>query len=257
MMNKKTKTATAVAVFLFMLVALEIVYIFSELYNENDIKQEPVITDAMKFKSEYEKLNGTKTSNNDDVRFLQIDEDNPFIYVNEDDLLKKLDDKESFIVYFGFNSCPWCRSIVLPLIEAAKENNITKIYYLDVSGIRDRFELDDDNKAVRTVEGTEGYYKLLERFDNVLDDYAPLVYKNKKNKEKKVKIDEKRIYAPNVVAVKDGEAVSMESGLVDSLLDAYMEIDDGIKCEIKEEFKCLFDLLKDDVEVCDIDSKKC
>ena len=256
-MNKRKKLATAIAIFLFMIVALEVVYIFSELYSENEVPTDPVITDAVKFKEEYESLNGTKSVNDQEIRSITIDEDNPFIYATEDDIVKMIDNKETFVVYFGFTACPWCRSVLESLVSAAKENNITKIYYVNVLDIRDKYELNDKNKAVRTVEGTEGYYALLKRIGSVLDDYSPLSYKTSKNKTKQVKIGEKRIYAPNIVTVKNGEAVSMETGIVDALVDPYMELTDEMTCEMKEIFKCLFDTLKDDVEVCEIDAQKC
>lgn len=255
-MNKKRKTATAIAIVLFMFVALEIVYIFSELYTENDIPDTNVVTDSIKFKEEYEALNGMKGSNDVQIRSILIDEDNPLIYATEDDIVSMIENKESFIVYFGFANCPWCRSVIPSLIQAAKESNVTKIYYVDVLNIRDKYELDEKNKAVRTVEGTAGYYKLLELLDDVLDDYSPLTYEVKK-KTKKVSIKEKRIYAPNIIAVKNGEAKAKEDGLIEALVDPYMELTDEMKCEIKEQFKCLFDTLKDEVPVCDIDSKKC
>ena len=72
-----------------------------------------------------------------------------------------------------------------------------------------------------------------------------------------MKIDEKRIYAPNVVVVKNGEAISMESGIVKELTDPYMEIDEGIKCKIKEQFNCMFDKLNTDTNTCSIDEKTC
>lgn len=256
-MNKKRKTATAIAVVLFMLVALEIVYIFSELYAENDINNEPTITDSIKFKEEYEALNGVSNSNGVQNRSILIDEDNPIIYANENDILSMMENKESFVVYFGFSACPWCRSVIPSLINAAKESQVTKIYYVNVLDIRDKYELDDKNKAVRTIEGTEGYYKLLDALDSVLDDYAPLTYKTKKNKTKKVKIDEKRIYAPSVVAIKNGKPVALEDGIIDALTDSHMDLTDEMKCEIKTRFKCLFDSLKQDNLVCDIDTGKC
>ncbi len=256
-MNKKRKAATAIAVVLFMLVALEIVYIFSELYTENDINSVPTITDAIKFKEEYEALNGVSNANGVQNRSILIDEDNPLIYANENDILSMIENKESFVVYFGFSACPWCRSVIPSLISAAKENGITKIYYVDVLNIRDKYELNEDNKAVRTVEGTEGYYKLLQAMDSILDDYAPLTYKTKKNKTKKVKINEKRIYAPNIIAVKNGNPVALEDGIIDELTDSHMDLTDEMKCEIKERFKCLFESLKEDNIVCDIDTGKC
>lgn len=256
-MNKKRKAATAIAVVLFMLVALEIVYIFSELYTENDINSVPTITDAIKFKEEYEALNGVSNANGVQNRSILIDEDNPIIYASAKDISSMIENKESFIVYFGFSACPWCRSVIPSLISAAKDNGVTKIYYVDVLNIRDRYELNEENKAVRTVEGTEDYYKLLEQLDSILDDYAPLTYKTNKNKTKKVKINEKRIYAPNIIAVKNGKPVALEDGIIDALTDSHMDLTDEMKCEIKERFKCLFESLKEDNIVCDIDTGKC
>lgn len=256
-MNKKRRKATAIAVFLFILVALEIVYIFSELYTESDIQPNTTVTDSIKFKEDYESLNGTKDSSGTQIRSILIDEDNPFIYADAKDIVSMVENKESFVVYFGFNSCPWCRSVLTSLIASAKENNITKIYYVDVLNIRDKYELNDKNKAVRTVEGTDDYYKLLELFDNVLDDYSPLTYKTKNKKTKKVTINEKRIYAPNVITVKNGKAIALETGIIADLTDSHMELTEEMKCEMKERFKCLFDTLKDEVPVCDIDTQKC
>ena len=256
-MNKKRKRATVIAVILFMLVALEIVYIFSELYIENDINNGSTITDSIKFKEEYEALNGMKDANDLQIRSILIDEDNPLIYANALDIISMIENKETFIVYFGFSNCPWCRSVAPSLIQSAKENNVAKIYYVDVSSIRDKYELDENNKAVRTVEGSEEYYKLLELLEPVLDDYAPLTYKTSKNKTKSVKIKEKRIYAPNVIAVKNGEPQLKEDGLIDSLTDSRMELTDEMKCEIKEKFKCVFDTLNENAPVCDLDSMKC
>ena len=55
-MNMK-KRAIAFVLVLFLFVAFAIVYIFSELYSESEAP-EIVVTDAMKFKEEYEKVNG-------------------------------------------------------------------------------------------------------------------------------------------------------------------------------------------------------
>lgn len=255
-MNTK-KRAIAFVICLFLLVALGIVYIFSELYNENDIN-EAIKTDAKIFKEEYEKINGEEIGDGNTIRVLDINESNPFKYKKDFQIVEMIDNKESFIVYFGFSTCPWCRSVIPSLIEAAKENNIDTIYYVDVKDIRDKFELNEDNKAIRVTEGTDGYYKLLERLDPVLEVYSPLTYKTKKNKLKYVKIDEKRIYAPSVVAVKNGVAVGLETGISNLQTDAYMEITDELNATSKEMFKCLFDLLKDENDyACSCDDQKC
>lgn len=254
-MNKKKRTMIFV-ICLFLLVTFGIVYIFSELYAEHDI---PIttVTDAYKFKNEYESVNNNDLGNGKKVRELTVADNNPFVYKTPEELVKMIEDDKTFAVYFGFNTCPWCRSVITSLIDSALEKGVKKVYYVDIKDIRDTYELNDSNEAVRTKEGTDAYYRLLELLNPVLTDYTPLKYETKKGKTKEVKIDEKRIYAPNVVIVKNGEAVSMESGIVDELIDPYMELDDGIKCKIKEQFNCMFDKLNTDSNTCSIDEKSC
>lgn len=254
-MNKKTRTI-AIVICLFLLVTFGIVYIFSELYAENDI---PIttVTDAYKFKHEYESVNNNDLGNGKKVRELTIADNNPFVYKTPEELVKMIEEDKTFAVYFGFNTCPWCRSVITSLIDSALENGIKKVYYVDVKDIRDTYELNDNNEAIRTKEGTEAYYRLLELLNPVLNDYTSLKYETKKGKTKEVKIDEKRIYAPNVVVVKNGEAISMESGIVEELTDPYMDLDDGIKCKIKEQFNCMFEKLNTDSNTCSVDEKSC
>ena len=241
---------------LFLLVSFGIIYIFSELYAEHDI---PIttVTDAYKFKNEYENVNDQETSSGKKIRNLTIADNNPFVYKTPEELVKMIEDKKTFVVYFGFSTCPWCRSVINSLVDASLEKEVKKIYYVDVKEIRDKFELNDNNEAVRTKEGTEAYYKLLELLNPVLQDYSPLTYETKKGKTKEVKIDEKRIYAPNVVLVKNGEAISLETGIVEKLTDPYMELTDEIKCEIKEAFACMFDKLASEENTCSVENKTC
>lgn len=254
-MNKKTRTIIFI-ICLFLLVSFGIIYIFSELYAEHDI---PIttVTDAYKFKNEYENVNDQETSSGKKIRNLTIADNNPFVYKTPEELVKMIEDKKTFVVYFGFSTCPWCRSVINSLVDASLEKEVKKIYYVDVKEIRDKFELNDNNEAVRTKEGTEAYYKLLELLNPVLQDYSPLTYETKKGKTKEVKIDEKRIYAPNVVIVKNGEAISLETGIVEKLTDPYMELTDEIKCEIKEAFACMFDKLASEENTCSVENKTC
>ena len=90
-------------------------------------------TDAMKFKEEYESVNNkvnehTKKEN----RELNIPKNNPIVYATAEDIVKRIDNKETFIVYFGFAECPWCRSVIEQLLKVAEEKKVEKIYYVDV-----------------------------------------------------------------------------------------------------------------------------
>lgn len=255
-MNMK-KRALAFVICLFLLVALCIVYIFSELYTESDV---PGVknTDAVTFKTEYESINNKSVDEEKVYRSLEIPEDNPFLYITAEELVEKIDNKETFVVYFGFNTCPWCRSVLSNLIKSAKSNNIDKIYYVDVKNIRDTYSLNEEHEAIRTVEGTKGYYDLLNRLDRVLDKYANLTYSTKKKKKtviKEVEVGEKRIYAPNIVAVRDGAPIGITTGIPKKLSDSYGELTEEMNTDSLEQFDNLFKTLTHDS--CSIDDKTC
>ena len=118
--------------------------------------KETKTSDAKQFKEEYESLNGEDNGNGKKIRTITISEDNPFVYASTDEIAKKMEDNESFIVYFGFAKCPWCRSMIEQLIKSAKDNNIDTIYYVDVLEIRDTYQIDDNGEVQLTKEGTEG-----------------------------------------------------------------------------------------------------
>jgi thiol-disulfide isomerase/thioredoxin len=247
-MNKRKVLGIALIVAIFLGLVATVVYVFTELKEETDINiQQIENTDAKKFKSEYESLNDQEVKEGLKYRSVNIDENNPIKYATASDIVNKIDNKESFLVYFGFDSCPWCRSIIESMLESAKNNNISTIYYVDVKSIRDVYTLNEKHEAVRTTEGTEGYYNLLTRLDNVLEDYAPLTYKEtKKVRGKKtevttsVEINEKRIYAPNIVLVKEGKALLLTTAISEELTDPYMELTDEIKKYSLDEFDNIF-----------------
>ena len=196
-------------------------------------EKEETISDAVKFKEEYESINNDKIEGSDNVvRELNIPEDNPFVYASANDIVTMMDNNETFVVYFGFAECPWCRSVLPTLIEVSEELNLDKIYYVDVSEIRDKLDVDDDGNVVVVKEGSEGYLGLLNRLEKVLDDYT-LTYE-----DEKVEMGEKRIYAPNVVSIVNGEAKELETGISDEQDDAYMKLTDDMKKETYNKFKC-------------------
>ena len=105
-------------------------------------------SDSKKFKNEYESLNGTKVEGKS-VRKVNIDKNNPFIYSSAEEVAKKIENKETFAVYFGFKECPWCRSVIESLIEVSSDLGLEEIYYVDVKNIRDTMK---DNEGVSANE---------------------------------------------------------------------------------------------------------
>ena len=80
-------------------------------------------SDAIKFYGEYG--NNTK-----------ITEDNLYNYSSKEEILDLLDHKTG-VIYFGFPTCPWCQSMVVPLNEVAKDNKYDEIYYYNIRADRD------------------------------------------------------------------------------------------------------------------------
>ncbi len=201
-------------------------------------------TDAYKFKEEYESINNKDTGNGNKYRELNIPEYNPIVYQTTTDIVKRVENKETFIVYFGFKECPWCRSVITELINAAKDKNIEKIYYVDVKDIRDVKQVDEYNNIITVKEGDKDYLSLIEHFSNVLSEYT-LTKDNSK-----IYTGEKRIYAPNIIVVSRGVAVKMEEGVPESLTDPYAKLTKKQKKEIYNKFKCVIKCFEEEQTTC-------
>lgn len=200
--------------------------------------KEPVnetLTDAQKFREEYESINGVvREKDGKTVRSVSIKEDNPIVYKTAEELVEMINNKETFVVYFGFKDCPWCRSMVSTMIEVADDLDVSKIYYVDVKEIRDTLMVSENGKVEVTKKGTEAYMELLDLLGDVLDDYSLADQDGKK-----VDVDEKRIYAPNVVAIDEGVIIKKVEGISTKQKDAYEEITDEMKNEMYEQLECV------------------
>lgn len=129
-------------------------------------------------------LNKEKNTNVDGKKFAEeytsVTEDNVFVYRNIDEIINILEHGTG-VVYLGFPECPWCTAYVPYLNEVAKANGVDKVYYYNIY---------NDRK-----ENNDNYKKLVD----ILKEY--------------LKFDEegnKRIYAPSVIAVKDGEILDFD-----------------------------------------------
>ena len=194
--------------------------------------------DAYKFKKEYESLNGTETESGKTIRNVVIDPDNSMKYSKAEEIVKKIENKETFVVYFGFAECPWCRSMIENLIDTAKKKNIDEIYYVDIQKIRDKKEI-VDGEVKTTEEGDESYMKLLEYLGDVLDKYTLT-----DEDDNEVDTGEKRIYAPNLVAVVNGKPEKKQDGISPRLKNPYSKITKKMKNESIKEIECIFKCLE-------------
>ena len=185
-------------------------------------------SDSSKFKEEYESLNGQiNEKNSKTYPEVIVGEDNPFVYSNADEIISLLSDKKTGVVYLGYNTCPWCRNIIAPLQASAKENNIGKIYYMDLKNERDQKGIDSEGNVITIKEGSEAYKKLLVAFDEYLDDY------NLTHDGKTVPTNEKRIYVPLVIFIKEGEVVGYHCDTISSQKDPYVLLDEDGFNELK------------------------
>lgn len=188
------------------LCAIAAIFAYIKIINTNaDVNK-----DALKFKEEYESLNS-----NEKYLSIEIDENNPIKYANYDQLLETINNGTG-IIYLGFPGCPWCRNALPVLLDVAKENEVKTIYYMNILNERDSFVVEDKKLVYAKDEegnekkGTEGYFKLLEALDDHLTDYV-VTFEGKEYKTK-----EKRIYAPTVIFVRDGEVLGLHVSTVDS-----------------------------------------
>lgn len=195
------------------------------------INKEPTNEDALKFKEEYEALNGTVVF--DDLKYsnLEISENNPIKYSDYDELLDVIEN-ESGIIYLGFPECPWCRSALPILFEVAKDNDINTIYYLNIKNDRDSYIV-EDGKLVYELDangkekkGAKGYFKLMDALDKHLTDYIVSF------EDKEYDTKEKRIYAPTVVFVREGKVLGLHVSTVESQKSGFDKMTDKQKDEL-------------------------
>lgn len=200
-----------------------------------------VTEDSKKFKKDYVALNDKDNGRGGKYRPVSIPEANPFVYATVDDIVLKIENKESFYVYFGDEMCPWCRSVIEKAIEVAKENKVNKIYYVEIWDadhneiVRDKYELNENKEVLKVSDGHKDYEKLLEYFDNVLDDYVL-----ERTEDSTIGPAEKRIYAPNFIKVEKGSAIKMVEGISSKQEDANAELTDEMLNDEVEQFQSIF-----------------
>ncbi len=167
------------------------------------------ITDAIKFKEEYEKLNGTiRESDGALYNTVSIAKENPIKYISAKEGVDIIKNKTG-VIYFGAPWCPWCRNGIQVLFDVAKKKNIDTIYYIDMDKVRNIYEV-KEGELVKTQEEQEGYYELLEALDSVLGDKTYTITSNGETYD----THEKRIYMPSVVGIRNGKIVDIHVGTV-------------------------------------------
>lgn len=203
------------------------------------------ISDAIKFKNEYEALNGVVNEATDNKYIeVNIDEENPMVYKTGKEILDVLKNEDA-IIYFGFAACPWCRNAVPVLLDAAKELNVDKIYYVDILDIRDTYKFSGSIEPEQTKNGTDAYYEILKFLDKKLEKFYV-----KDEAGNMYDTGVKRLYAPTVVGVKGGKVVGFHESTIESQTDPYELLDEKGKSELKNEYKKIIESVNEKNNVC-------
>jgi len=218
-MDKDKKIFLGIILLLLVFMVFVGIIAFRDKKIEDDNKPTSVSEDAIKFKEEYESLNGVvNESNGKKTKELSISTTNPDDKLTEEETISLLEDGTG-ILYLGFPECPWCRSMLPVLLNTLDNTSIDKLYYLNIYELRSVLELNKKNKVEVVRKGTDSYYKMLELMDEYLEPY----YLTSED-DKKIDTKEKRIYAPTVVAIKDGEIKGIHVSTIDSQKDPYKNL---------------------------------
>lgn len=211
MENKKVLVCTLIAIVLLGVFLIKFV-------NNSSFE-----TDAIKFKNEYEILNGKKKNSSGDIyEEITISSNNPMTYASYSEV-EELITRGTGVIYFGFPECPWCRVAVPVLLDAANESGIDKIYYFNAVKIRDKKHLNEFGEIVTDEEGTTEYSKLIQLLYDNLGEYEGL-------NDPGVK----RLYFPTVVFVKDGEVIATHVGTLESHNDVKNVLSESQRLELRE-----------------------
>ena len=189
------------------------------------IKDNKITDDEKNFAVEYENFNGKKSlTSGKKYMEVKIPEKNGVEYISGEKVIEILREGTG-VVYFGFPECPWCRNMIVPLLEVMQEEG-EKVYYYNAYSIRDDKDLDENGNIVTYKEGTENYYKILELLGDKADVYEGL------NDD-----SIKRLYFPTVVFVKHGKVVDKHVSTVDSQKTPFKKLNNKQIKELKDIYR--------------------
>lgn len=119
-----------------------------------------------------------------------------------------MDQKKSFVAYFGFTKCPWCVSAVPVLNEVAKENKMN-VFYINTR----------KNPEWKSNIDIDDYDLFVEKMDAYLDYDDDGI---------------KHLYTPFVVFVKKGEVYLAHQGTVENHDATIREMNEEESQQLKE-----------------------
>lgn len=203
------KSLRIAAIIFLVLLAVVLFFILKDRPNKSNDNTDPITEDTRKFKEEYEEVNS-----NDGAVKITIPNNAPVKYLSSDELFTKIENKENFVVYIGFPTCPWCRNIVNVLFDTANDNGAT-IYYINARELKS--------------SSLENYNKIYELLYDYLDTDQT---------------GNKVLYVPDVYFFKDGSIVGHHLGSVASQTNPKVLLNSAQKKELKVIYQDLFNKIK-------------
>ena len=200
--------------------------------------------EAIDFKREYESINNKEIREGLKYKELNIADDNPYIKVDPSEIVKKIENKETFYLYVGDSLCPWCRSGLEKAIEVAKKEGIKDIYYIDFWDdnhkeiLRDLYTVEVGKKGkvtfTKTQEGTASYTKILDTVKDYAQDYTI----DKDGKTYNVGV--KRTFGGDHFYFKDGKCVKYMTLRSPKLKNAFDPLTEEVLKDQEETFTKFF-----------------
>lgn len=163
--------------------------------------------EEIKFKEEYESVNGTDYGENV-LKTITIDNDNNVKYVSDENIIEILTSGDK-VIYFGWPECNWCRTMLPVLVNTLKKNSIDNFYYYNFKALRTAYEEGTNQEKVQIYE---------EIIDIIGDDITS-VFSEDSNRA-----GEKKILAPTVIFIKDGSYIGLHVKTVDSQIKSSDEL---------------------------------
>ena len=151
--------------------------------------------------------------------YATLEDDNHVFYdLSVKQMAEKMDEKETFTVYFGFDHCAWCLEAV-PFLNATAKNYDMQVGYINTRA---------DEKWQSNLD-IDDYDIVVEKLGEYLE------YDND---------GIRHLYTPHVFFIKDGKVVSDHSGSIEGHNAKEESLSEEEKKQLKEIYEEGFEALK-------------
>lgn len=192
-------------------------------------KEEKVLSDSEKFKEEFEKYNNATYDTGEKLISVEIPSENPFVYKSAQEIIEVMHNENAYIL-FGYATDPITRKSIEVLIEALKEKQVDKVYYVDIENIRDKYSISWPTELIE--EGTESYQQIKEILKNVLNEY----YINDFVNNLRYDTGDIGLYSPTFIAIRKGNVLGFHEIVNETLDNYYNELTGSEKETLKNSY---------------------